>query len=54
VSKHNSALKLDLADGVRPQTLLRALLDQGVVLGKFEVAVPTLDEIFIRVVAGEA
>ena len=50
VSLHNSATKLTLADGTTPQDVLRALVAQNVVLEKFEIAVPTVDEIFIRVV----
>ena len=50
VSLHNSATKLTLADGTTPQDVLRALVAQDVVLEKFEIAVPTVDEIFIRVV----
>jgi len=50
VSLHNSATKLTLADGTTPQDVLRALVAQDVILEKFEIAVPTVDEIFIRVV----
>ena len=52
VSPHNGAAKLTLAQGTTPQDVLQALLAQGVILEKFEIAVPTLDEIFIRVVEG--
>ena len=51
VSSHNSATKLTLAQGTTPQDVLRALMAQNVVLEKFEIAIPTVDEIFIRVVA---
>ncbi len=55
VAKNNSDVKLTLAQGTTPQDVLRGLLDQGVVVEKFEIAVPSLDEIFIRVVReGEA
>jgi ABC-2 type transport system ATP-binding protein len=54
VSMHNSAIKLTLAGDVTPQDVLQALVARGVVLEKFEIAVPTLDEIFIRVVEGNA
>jgi ABC-2 type transport system ATP-binding protein len=50
ISRHNSETKLNLADGVTPQDTLKGLLAQGAVLEKFEIAVPSLDEIFIRVV----
>ena len=50
---HNSALKLTLSPGTSPQDVLRALVAQDVPLEQFEIATPTLDEIFIRVVQGE-
>ena len=50
VSPHNDATKLTLAQGTTPQDVLRALVAQNVILEKFEIAIPTLDEIFIRVV----
>ncbi len=49
-SRHNNEVRLNLADDVTPQDVLKALLGAGVVLEKFEIAVPSLDEIFIRVV----
>jgi ABC-2 type transport system ATP-binding protein len=51
VASHNGALKLTLADDMLPQDVLAELVAQGVVVERFEIAVPTLDEIFIRVVA---
>jgi ABC-2 type transport system ATP-binding protein len=50
VSPHNDATKLTLSQGTTPQDVLHALMAQNVILEKFEIAVPTLDEIFIRVV----
>jgi ABC-2 type transport system ATP-binding protein len=50
---HNSALKLNLSPGTSPQDVLRLLVAQNVPLEQFEIATPTLDEIFIRVVQGE-
>jgi len=47
---HNTATKLVLAEGTTPQDVLQALMAQNVVLERFEIAIPTLDEIFIRVV----
>ena len=47
---HNSETKLELEDGITPQDTLRNLVAQGAMLEKFEIAVPSLDEIFIRVV----
>jgi ABC-2 type transport system ATP-binding protein len=49
-STQNGAAKLTLAGNTRPQEVLQALVTQGVVLERFEIAIPTLDEIFIRVV----
>jgi ABC-2 type transport system ATP-binding protein len=50
VIAHNNAVKLTLAQGVAPQDVLKNLMQQDVAVEKFEIAVPTLDEIFIRVV----
>jgi ABC-2 type transport system ATP-binding protein len=47
------AIRLSLSPGVTPQEVLRSLVAQGIAVEKFEVAIPTLDEIFIRVVTGE-
>ena len=45
--------RLNLADGTDPQTILRALLEAHIRVEHFEVALPTLDEIFVRVVQGK-
>ncbi len=50
VLPHNTSTKLMLAQGATPQDVLRSLMAQDVILEKFEIAMPTLDEIFIRVV----
>jgi ABC-2 type transport system ATP-binding protein len=50
VEKHNSSQKLTLDDHVQPQDLLKTLLQQNLTVEQFEIAMPTLDEIFIRVV----
>jgi ABC-2 type transport system ATP-binding protein len=50
VEKHNSSQKLTLDDHVQPQDLLKTLLQQDLTVEQFEIAMPTLDEIFIRVV----
>jgi len=49
----NGGTRLSLAAGVTPQDVLRQLVKQDVPVEQFEIAVPTLDEIFIRVVQGE-
>jgi ABC-2 type transport system ATP-binding protein len=51
VERHNSsAYRLNLAASTSAQQVLRLLVDQGIVVDQFEIAAPTLDEIFIRVV----
>lgn len=47
---HNSATKLILKEGSDPQDVLADLVARDVSVDKFEVALPTLDEIFINVV----
>lgn len=47
---HNSRVKLVLKENATPQQTLKWLLDAGIQIEEFEIAVPTLDEIFIRVV----
>ena len=49
----NGALRLNLAEGAQPQDILRELVSREIILEQFEVAVPTLDEIFIRVVRNQ-
>ena len=46
----NGSFKLHLAPGAQAQDVLRALVEQNINLQGFKIAVPTLDEIFIRVV----
>jgi ABC-2 type transport system ATP-binding protein len=53
LASHNSSNRLTLSPDVSPQDLLRNLVDLNIPLEQFEIAVPTLDEIFIRVVKGE-
>jgi ABC-2 type transport system ATP-binding protein len=53
VSRHNSDLKLTLEERVTPQEVLKDLVAHNVVLERFEIAIPTLDEIFIREVGKE-
>jgi ABC-2 type transport system ATP-binding protein len=49
----NGGFKLHLAPGKQPQDILRQLVEKNVIVERFEQAVPTLDEIFIRVVQGQ-
>ena len=53
VEPHNGAIRLQLASGAKPQEVLKALVANNVPVEQFEIAMPTLDEIFIRVVQGE-
>jgi ABC-2 type transport system ATP-binding protein len=51
IEKHNSsALRLNLAQSTSTQDVLRQLVERGIQVDQFEIATPTLDEIFIRVV----
>lgn len=50
VSQHNGTFKLTLAEGTSPQDVLSGLIAQNVLLEKFEIATPSVSEIFIRVV----
>ncbi len=54
IQKENSATRLHLAQTLSPQELLRYLVSKDIAIDKFEMAMPTLDEIFIQIVtAGE-
>ncbi len=50
VTEHNGALKLTLATQVSPQDILQQLLQHHITVERFEIAMLTLDEIFIRTV----
>jgi len=50
VIPQNKSHKLILEEETTPQDILEELLEHKVILEKFEIAVPRLDEIFIRVV----
>ncbi|OGO04471.1 MAG: sodium ABC transporter [Chloroflexi bacterium RBG_13_56_8] len=52
VTRNGDADKLTLTEGTTPQDVLHALMAQNVILEKFEIAMPTVEEIFIRVVGG--
>jgi ABC-2 type transport system ATP-binding protein len=49
----NGTVKLHLSPRTEPQEVLRSLVAQNINLEQFEISIPTLDEIFIRVVQGE-
>ncbi len=46
----NGTIRLTMAPGTHPQAVLQELVRHNVHLEKFEIATPTLDEIFVRVV----
>jgi ABC-2 type transport system ATP-binding protein len=50
VLPHNNAQRVILSDRTTPNEVLHDLVARNVVLEKFEIAIPTLDEIFIKVV----
>lgn len=50
IRKENSNTCLHLEPGISAQEVLHTLVTMGVKLEKFEIAMPTLDEIFIQVV----
>ena len=52
IERLNNHARLHLAASTTPQDVLRTLVGQGVVLEQFEIAMPTLDEIFIKIVTG--
>jgi ABC-2 type transport system ATP-binding protein len=53
IQKTNNHNMLQLAEGVKPQDILRELLARNIIVDQFEIALPTLDEIFIQVVKNE-
>jgi ABC-2 type transport system ATP-binding protein len=52
VKEHNHALQWTLAPGTTPQDVLKALVAADVQLEQFEIALPSLEEVFIRAVGG--
>jgi len=50
VAKKDDAFMLTLAEGVSPQSVIRALVEEGVELEAFEVAPVPLEDIFVKVV----
>lgn len=47
---HNSKTLLRCEPGKTPQDILHTLVEKGIALEQFEIAMPSLDEIFIKVV----
>lgn len=54
IERENHEVRLHLEKGTSPQDVLKNLVNSGVALEQFEIAMPTLDEIFIEVVKGGA
>ncbi len=50
VTSHNDTLQLTLDQQTSPQDILQQLVSQQSAIERFEIALPSLDEIFIRVV----
>lgn len=53
IRDHNSRKLLKFEPGRTPQDILKTLVEKGVILEEFEIAMPTLDEIFIQVVKSD-
>jgi len=54
VEQHNSsAYRLNLNPTTSTQDILRLLVSQGIQIDQYEIAAPTLDEIFIQVVKAD-
>jgi ABC-2 type transport system ATP-binding protein len=51
IAEHNGALKLRLAADTTPQQILQQLLRSQTTVEHFDIAMPTLDEVFIRAVS---
>jgi ABC-2 type transport system ATP-binding protein len=53
IERLNSSSHLKLLAGITPQSILKYLVERNVNLEQFEIAMPSLDEIFIQVVKGQ-
>jgi ABC-2 type transport system ATP-binding protein len=53
VERVNGSVRLSLSKGCDPQAVLQALVQKRVPVEQFEIAMPTLDQIFIQVVQGD-
>ena len=53
VKPHNGSYLLSLEKNVSTQSVLRTLLEHNVAIEQFEIAMPTLDDIFIKMVKPE-
>ena len=53
LAPHNGATQLTLAGEMTPQGILSQLVGESAQVEQFEIAAPTLDEIFIQVVQAQ-
>jgi ABC-2 type transport system ATP-binding protein len=53
ITPHNGALELKLDANTTPQMVLERLVKKGIVINRFELSMPSLTEIFIKVVGDE-
>ena len=53
VTSYRNGLELGLADGTTPMMVLDNLRGQGIVINRFEVATPSLHEIFLKLVGAD-
>jgi len=51
IESHNGRRKLILDETTTPHLVLKQLVEAGIQIDDFEIAVPTLDEIFIKIVS---
>jgi len=51
---HNRTYRLELEETTNPQEVLSYLISRNVPLEQFEIAIPTLEEIFIKAVTKDA
>jgi ABC-2 type transport system ATP-binding protein len=51
IRKFNGRFRLVLEENAKPNQILKSLINKGVEISEFEVAVPPLNEIFIQVVS---
>ena len=53
ITPHSGALELKLDENTTPQMVLERLVKKGIVINRFELSMPSLTEIFIKVVGDE-
>jgi len=54
VEEHSDEMEIELTDGVDAQVLLKALMDSGATITKFEQVEPSLNDIFIQQIGGKS